>query len=167
MLSASGRACDCLRHATRVTPPPQVLEAVDKVSPHHELRDQLVQLLNSHAAAMLNVQDSSGAWHQVLNETDTFLETSVTAMTMFSFARGIARGASGQGHTWRWMHGKGDAQKRARRHRLQARAPCGPLTHAHVHVPATPTARLVEQGGLRSIDSPGLRGSCEPGPGRR
>ncbi|MAS41737.1 MAG: hypothetical protein CML43_01045 [Rhodobacteraceae bacterium] len=70
----------------------EVLEAVDKVSPHHELRDQLVQLLNSHAAAMLNVQDSSGAWHQVLNETDTFLETSVTAMTMFSFARGIARG---------------------------------------------------------------------------
>jgi rhamnogalacturonyl hydrolase YesR len=60
------------------------------------MRDALITLLTTHASAMVKVQHSSGAWHQVLNETSTFLETSVTAMTMFSIARGIARGERGR-----------------------------------------------------------------------
>ena len=37
-------------------------------------------------------QDPTGMWHQVLNETDSYLETSCTAMFLLSMSRGVGKG---------------------------------------------------------------------------
>lgn len=55
-------------------------------------RDAILSSFRSHAAAMAQAQSGDGRWHQVVNETSTYLETSATAMTVFAFARGVARG---------------------------------------------------------------------------
>jgi len=46
----------------------------------------------SHAAALLRVQSDGGRWHQVLDNPETYLETSATAMFVRAFAEGIRNG---------------------------------------------------------------------------
>eukprot|EP00054_Salpingoeca_dolichothecata_P001463 m.19274 g.19274 ORF g.19274 m.19274 type:complete len:434 (+) comp12201_c0_seq1:88-1389(+) len=46
----------------------------------------------SHAEAVANYQSPDGRWHQVLNDTSTFLETSATAMIVYSIATAINHG---------------------------------------------------------------------------
>lgn len=45
-----------------------------------------------HAAALLQVQSDDGRWHQVLDNPETYLETSATAMFVRAFAEGIRNG---------------------------------------------------------------------------
>ena len=40
----------------------------------------------------VRVQGSTGLWHQLLDKTDSYLETSATAMFTFAIARGVNRG---------------------------------------------------------------------------
>jgi len=51
--------------------------------------DQVLALFQSHALAAVGFQDTTGLWHQVVNCNTTFLETSVTAMFLFSFIQGV------------------------------------------------------------------------------
>ena len=44
------------------------------------------------AAGLLRVQDADGRWHQVLDHSETFLETSASAMFTFALATGAAEG---------------------------------------------------------------------------
>lgn len=67
----------------------EVLLALEKKQPHHPLLPQVLALFQNHSRALLAVQSDSGAWHQVLNETSTFLETSCTAMFLYSYITGI------------------------------------------------------------------------------
>ncbi|HUF09693.1 MAG TPA: glycoside hydrolase family 88 protein [Rhodothermales bacterium] len=46
----------------------------------------------SHATALLRVQCDDGRWRQVLDNPDTYLETSATAMFVRAFAEGIRNG---------------------------------------------------------------------------
>ena len=49
--------------------------------------------LTAHSMAFLKVQDlADGRWHQVLDHPETYLETSVTAMAVHSFAQGVLHG---------------------------------------------------------------------------
>jgi len=71
--------------------------AVTAAAPGHPALPALRALWQSHAAGMLAVQPAAGAggdgrWRQVLDAPATFLETSVTAMAVYSLARGIAAG---------------------------------------------------------------------------
>jgi len=52
----------------------------------------LITSFKAHAEASINVQSADGRWHQVLNETSTFLETSTTAMFLLSFIKGVQNG---------------------------------------------------------------------------
>ena len=45
-----------------------------------------------HALAVMRTQAENGGWHQILNETSTFLETSCTAMFLQSFVQGVQHG---------------------------------------------------------------------------
>ncbi|OIQ95004.1 unsaturated rhamnogalacturonyl hydrolase YesR [mine drainage metagenome] len=58
----------------------------------HELRTELVAMFREHAAGVLAQQDASGMWHQVLDEHDSYPETSCTSMFACAFARGVQRG---------------------------------------------------------------------------
>lgn len=61
--------------------------------PHdHPDRPAVLEAFASHAAGLLAVQSDDGRWHQVLDNPDTYLETSCTAMFTRAFAEGVTRG---------------------------------------------------------------------------
>ncbi|GGF80801.1 hypothetical protein GCM10010912_27420 [Paenibacillus albidus] len=55
-------------------------------------RDRLLQLFRELAAGISAYQNESGMWHQVLDESASYEETSCTAMFVLSLARGIRLG---------------------------------------------------------------------------
>ncbi|MDI1250977.1 MAG: glycoside hydrolase family 88 protein [Lacunisphaera sp.] len=58
----------------------------------HALRPELLAMFRELCAGYLALQDSSGMWHQVLNEADSYPETSCTSMFAYAFARGVQYG---------------------------------------------------------------------------
>jgi len=52
----------------------------------------VLDLFQKHSQGLLKLQSDDGRWHQVLNDSSTFLETSATAMYLWSFAEGVMRG---------------------------------------------------------------------------
>ena len=46
-------------------------------------------IFKQHAAAFKATQSADGRWHQLLNDTKSFRETSVTAMAITSMIRGV------------------------------------------------------------------------------
>ncbi len=61
----------------------------DEGCPLHDLYQQVLSMFQSHSKAVADVQSADGRWHQVLNETSTYLETTSTAMFISSIARGV------------------------------------------------------------------------------
>ena len=55
-------------------------------------RAELIKLFQQQVEGVARYQSESGLWHQLLNKTDSFLETSASAMFTFSIARGVNRG---------------------------------------------------------------------------
>jgi unsaturated rhamnogalacturonyl hydrolase len=70
----------------------EVLRALYTAAPTHPLLPQIQTLYTQHVDSMLDFQSADGRWHQVLNDTSTFLETSVTAMSLFALATGVTEG---------------------------------------------------------------------------
>ncbi|HYG24107.1 MAG TPA: glycoside hydrolase family 88 protein [Verrucomicrobiae bacterium] len=58
----------------------------------HPQRNAILQLLRSHIQAVAKLQSGSGLWHQMLDKNNSYLETSASAMFVFSIARAINRG---------------------------------------------------------------------------
>jgi len=58
----------------------------------HPLRPELLAMFRELCAGYLALQDASGMWHQVLNEPDSYPETSCTSMFTYAFARGVQYG---------------------------------------------------------------------------
>ena len=58
----------------------------------HPLRPDLLQFFTDLCEGYLAQQDASGMWHQVLNEHDSYPETSCTSMFIYAFARGVQHG---------------------------------------------------------------------------
>ncbi|MFH0759723.1 MAG: glycoside hydrolase family 88 protein [Bacteroidota bacterium] len=55
-------------------------------------RDEILHLYRSMVRSLAGLQDGSGFWHNMLDKTDTYLETSCTAMFTFAVAKGINEG---------------------------------------------------------------------------
>lgn len=55
-------------------------------------RSLLLHLFQQQAAGIARYQSESGLWHQLLDKTDSYEETSCSAMFTFSMARGVNRG---------------------------------------------------------------------------
>lgn len=58
----------------------------------HELRTELLGMFRDLCAGCINQQDAAGMWHQVLDEHDSYPETSCTSMFAYAFARGVQHG---------------------------------------------------------------------------
>ncbi|ACB74645.1 glycoside hydrolase family 88/105 protein [Opitutus terrae] len=58
----------------------------------HALRPELLAMFRELSAGYLAQQGASGMWHQVLNEHDSYPETSCTSMFVYGFARGVQYG---------------------------------------------------------------------------
>ncbi len=67
-------------------------EALGLFSKEEEDWAEVLALYRSFMQGVLACQDASGLWHQVLNRSDSYLETSCTAMFVLAFARGVRNG---------------------------------------------------------------------------
>ncbi len=55
-------------------------------------RDEVLHLYRSMIRSLAGLQDGTGFWHNMLDKTNTYLETSCTAMFTFAVAKGINEG---------------------------------------------------------------------------
>jgi len=67
-------------------------ELLSVLPPDHPGRDQVLHLYRSLLRSAAELQDGTGFWHNMLDKTDTFLETSCTAMFTYGIAKGINEG---------------------------------------------------------------------------
>ncbi|MEC0126358.1 glycoside hydrolase family 88/105 protein [Paenibacillus pabuli] len=58
----------------------------------HVKRPELLSFYRNLCQGYLALQGENGLWHQVLNRTDSYEETSCTSMFIYAFARGIREG---------------------------------------------------------------------------
>lgn len=59
---------------------------------NHPKRNDLIEFLNILCEGYLALQDDKGMWHQVLNDHESYPETSCTSMFIYAFSRGIRYG---------------------------------------------------------------------------
>ncbi len=59
---------------------------------NHPKRAQIIEIFKNHAEGLLKVQAEDGRWHQVLDNSSTYLETSATAMFVRAYAVGVMEG---------------------------------------------------------------------------
>lgn len=67
-------------------------ELLEKLPENHARRGELIEFLNTLCEGYLKLQDEKGMWHQVLNDWDSYPETSCTSMFIYAFSRGIRFG---------------------------------------------------------------------------
>lgn len=58
----------------------------------HAAFGPVLELYRAHARGIAAVQANDGLWHQLLDRSDTYLETSAAAMYTYAIARGVNRG---------------------------------------------------------------------------
>ncbi|GAB3642420.1 glycoside hydrolase family 88/105 protein [Spirosoma arcticum] len=68
------------------------VELLDVLPANHPGRAAVLDLLLAHVRGLAACQSGSGFWHQLLDRNDSYLETSATAIYVFSIARAINRG---------------------------------------------------------------------------
>lgn len=59
---------------------------------NHPGRDKVLHLYRSHIKRLAELQDGTGLWHNMLDRSETFLETSASALFVYSIAKGINEG---------------------------------------------------------------------------
>lgn len=69
-----------------------LIEVLDRLPTSHPERDALRDLLRTQCAALRPLQDDSGFWHNLVDDPNTPLETSGTAMFAYAFKRGTDLG---------------------------------------------------------------------------
>jgi len=69
-----------------------MVELLEVLPKNHPGYPQVLAQLQKHIAGLVQYQDGTGFWHQLLDRNDTYLETSATAIYTYSIARAINRG---------------------------------------------------------------------------
>jgi len=67
-------------------------ELLDRLPPKHKDRNKIISLFKKHITGISNYQSEVGLWHQLIDKSDSFLETSCSAMFTYAIARGIHNG---------------------------------------------------------------------------
>jgi unsaturated rhamnogalacturonyl hydrolase len=68
------------------------VELLSLLPANHPKRAELQRLLQRQIVGFSHYQDISGLWHQLLDKPDSYLETSVTAMFVYSVAKAVNQG---------------------------------------------------------------------------
>lgn len=68
------------------------VELLDVLPAHHPGRAAVLDLLRAHVHGLAVCQSGAGFWHQLLDHNNSYLETSATAIYVFSIAGAINRG---------------------------------------------------------------------------
>lgn len=69
-----------------------MVELLEVLPQTHPKRAEILELLRGHVRGLAAYQSGSGFWHQLLDRSDSYLETSATAIYTYAFARAINRG---------------------------------------------------------------------------
>jgi len=67
-------------------------ELLSVLPENHPDREKVLEIFRRGARGAAETQGSLGLWHQLLDRTDSYLETSASAMFTFAIARGVNRG---------------------------------------------------------------------------
>ena len=67
-------------------------EVLDVLPADHPQRPFIVDLLRKHAEGLARLQHHNGFWHQLLDRSDTYLETSATAIYTYCLAHAVNKG---------------------------------------------------------------------------
>jgi len=65
---------------------------LDQLPANHPRREELRKMLLRQIIGFSRYQDTSGMWHQVLDKPDSYLESSVTAMFIYTIAHAVNKG---------------------------------------------------------------------------
>jgi rhamnogalacturonyl hydrolase YesR len=68
------------------------VELLEVLPEKHPQRQAILELLRAHVRGLAAYQSGSGFWHQLLDRSDSYLETSATAIYTYSIARAVNRG---------------------------------------------------------------------------
>ena len=71
------------------------VDLLDMLPEDHPKRDTLISILNNFIIGISRFQSSNGLWHQLLDKTDSYLESSVSAMFIYGVAKSVNEG---------WIH---------------------------------------------------------------
>ena len=69
-----------------------MVELLEVLPQDHPGRPRVLELLRKHIRGLANYQSEKGFWHQLIDRSDSYLETSATAIYTYSIARAINRG---------------------------------------------------------------------------
>lgn len=69
-----------------------MVELLDVLPENHAGRPFVLQQLQAHAKGLASYQSGSGFWHQLLNRSDSYLETSATAIYSYCIAHACNKG---------------------------------------------------------------------------
>ncbi|WP_304198578.1 glycoside hydrolase family 105 protein [Flavobacterium alvei] len=69
-----------------------MVELLSVLPENHPQRAKILDLFRSETRSLANLQGGNGFWHNLLDKTDSFDETSCTAMFTYAIARGINEG---------------------------------------------------------------------------
>jgi rhamnogalacturonyl hydrolase YesR len=67
-------------------------ELLSVLPENHPQRAKVLEIFRRAVRGAAETQGSTGLWHQLLDKTDSYLETSASAMFTFAIARGVNRG---------------------------------------------------------------------------
>jgi unsaturated rhamnogalacturonyl hydrolase len=71
------------------------VDLLDRLPKTHPLRDSLLALLRRDIRGIVRYQGEHGLWHQLLEKTDSYEETSCSAMFTYAIARAVNKGYVG------------------------------------------------------------------------
>jgi len=69
-----------------------ITELLSLLPEDHKDRPEIIELYRRHVQGLAALQSGQGFWHQLLDRSDTYLETSATAIFTYSITRGINEG---------------------------------------------------------------------------
>lgn len=69
-----------------------IVEFLDIVKPERAIRDYLLDTLRSQVQALAALQTEDGMWHTVLDDPDSYTETSCTAAFGYGILKGVRKG---------------------------------------------------------------------------
>ncbi|RVU24781.1 glycoside hydrolase family 88 protein [Sandaracinomonas limnophila] len=67
-------------------------EMLEYLPANHPKRPELLLQFKRHLSGLMALQDGTGFWHQLLDKSDSYLETSATAIYSYVMAKGINKG---------------------------------------------------------------------------
>jgi unsaturated rhamnogalacturonyl hydrolase len=69
-----------------------VVDLLDVLPENHKDRNEILKILRTHVKGLTEMQGGDGFWHNLLDKTDSYTETSCTALFTYSIAHAINMG---------------------------------------------------------------------------